>query len=124
MAPTFDRPTLELLDGAKEVDIETVRPDGTSRRRTIWIVVDSDDVFVRSVRGDRGYWYQAARENPDQISLHVRGRTLPVRAEAATDDDSVDRCSRALTKKYRPGASTESMLVPNVLGTTLRLEPR
>lgn len=107
-----------------EVDVETMRPDGMPRRTTIWLVVDRDEVFVRSVRGERGYWYQAARESPEQVSLHVGGRTIPVRVVSATDEDTVDRCSRALQQKYSADPATRTMVRPNVLGTTLRIEPR
>lgn len=124
MAPTFDRQTLDLLDRAMEVSIETMRLDGMPRRTTIWLVVDGSEVFVRSWKGDRGYWYQSARETPDQVSLHVGRRAIPVRVVAATDDDSVDRCSRALQAKYTGDPATDSMVRPSVLGTTLRLEPR
>lgn len=123
MRPTFDRPTLDLLDRAMEIDIETMRVDGMPRRTTIWLVVDDDEVFVRSVRGERGFWYQSAREEPDKVVLHV-GRAIPVRVVAATDDESVDRCSRGLQQKYAADPATPTMVRPNVLGTTLRLEPR
>lgn len=124
MTARFDRQTLDLLDRAMEVDVETMRPDGMPRRTTIWLVVDRDEVFVRSVRGERGYWYQAARESPEQVSLHVGGRTIPVRVVSATDEDTVDRCSRALQQKYSADPATRTMVRPNVLGTTLRIEPR
>ena len=124
MAPTFDRQTLDPLDRAMEVDIETVRLDGTPRRTTIWLVVDGDDVFVRSCRGDRAYWYQAARESPDKVTLHADGRSIPVRVVWAADDKSVGRCSRGLQQKYRDDPATPSMVRSSVLGTTLRLEQR
>jgi hypothetical protein len=124
MARTFDRETLDLLDRAMEVDIETLRLDGMPRRTTIWIVVDGDDGFIRSWKGDRAYWYQSAREMPDQLWLHVGRRTIPVRVVSATDDSSVDRCSRALQAKYVGDPATRAMVAPAVLGTTLRLEPR
>src|SRR5215213_8721938 len=122
MARTFDRPTLDLLDRALEVDIETMRPDGMPRRTTIWLMVDGPDVFVRSVRGERGHWYQAARESPDDVTLHVDGRSVPVRVVSTSDEVSINRCSRALAQKYGTGDSTSSMLRDVVLGTTLRLE--
>ena len=65
MARTFDAPTLDALDRAMEVEIETLRPDGMPRMTTIWLIVDRGEVFVRSWRGDRGYWYQGALDTPD-----------------------------------------------------------
>lgn len=124
MPARFDRPTLDLLDRAMEVDIETMRPDGMPRLTTIWLVVDRGEVFVRSVRGERGYWYQSAREAPEEVSLHVGGRAIPVRVVSATDDDAIDRCSRALEQKYSADPAAPTMVQQGVLGTTLRLEPR
>ena len=124
MARTFDRSTLDLLDRAMEVRIETFRMDGMPRRATIWLVVDGDEVFIRSWMGDRGHWYQNARENPDQVTLIVGQRTIPARVVWTDDDVLIDRCSRALQSKYRGDPATPSMVRPDALGTTLRVEPR
>jgi hypothetical protein len=104
--------------------IETTRPDGTTRKTRIWVVVDGAEAFVRSVRGDRGHWYQAAVDAPDGVQIHADARSIPVRVVLADDQESIDRCSAALRRKYRPGGSLDSMLVDKTLGTTLRLEPR
>jgi hypothetical protein len=122
--PTFDPATLEVLDRAVEVDIETMRPDGMPRLTTIWLVVDGQDVFARSWRGDRGYWYQAAREHPETVTLHVGRQAIPVRVVPASDEASIDRCSVALSSKYAADPSTPAMLAPAARGTTIRLEPR
>jgi hypothetical protein len=122
---TFDAATLRLIDAAYEVDIETVRPDGSVQRTIIWVVVDAGDVFVRSFKGDRGYWYQAAVDRPEELALIVAGTRLAVRAVVASDEISIARCSAGLSKKYRgSGASLSGMLLPRVLPTTLGLEPR
>jgi hypothetical protein len=115
---------LSLLTGFEEVTIETTRPDGRTRRTIIWVVVEGGQLLVRSVRGDRGHWYQAALDRPADVRLEVGGQWLPVRAMAATDDDSIARCSRQLAVKYAGDPSLPSMLRRNVLATTLRLEPR
>lgn len=120
----FDPATLARIDAAYEVDIESTRPDGTTRSTTIWAVVDDGEVFVRSWRGDRGYWYQAALDRPDELALIVDGERLPVRAHAARDEHGIGRCSAGLSKKYRRDSSLPGMLLPRVLPTTLRLEPR
>jgi hypothetical protein len=48
---SFDTRTLEVLDRAMEVEIETLRPDGMPRMTTIWLIVDRGEVFVRSWKG-------------------------------------------------------------------------
>jgi len=120
----FDSQTLKAIDQAAEVDIETRRRDGSARRTTIWIVVDGDEVFVRSVRGPQGAWYQALTRD-GQGRLLVGDQVVAVRAVAATDADSIARVSDALKRKYenRWPPSTAAMLKPETLPTTLRLEP-
>jgi hypothetical protein len=119
----FDAATLRYLDAELETPIETYRPDGTPRRTIIWVLVDGDDVFVRSWKGDRGYWFQSATEPDAKIALIIDGRTVPVVAHAATDPESVERCSEALRRKYPGNDSLAGMLRSDILGTTLRLEP-
>jgi hypothetical protein len=123
-APGFDRDTLELLSSSYEIDIETSRPDGGTRSTTIWVVVVDGRVFVRSVRGDRGHWFQAALDDPESIVLLVDRRAIPTGAQLATDETSIERCSAGLRAKYARDPSLRSMLRPQVLETTLLLEPR
>jgi hypothetical protein len=122
--PAFDRETLALLDREREVEIETVRQDGSPKRTIIWVVVDGQDAFVRSWLAERGWWYQHALERPTEVTLHVHGRSIPVTAVHVTDEDSIERCTRGLETKYRNSMSTASMVTPNVLPFTMRLVPR
>jgi hypothetical protein len=87
----------------------------------IWIVVDGGDVFIRAVRGPRSRWYRELVAGPGAVV--VNRKRIPVRAIAAADGVSVKRASDGYRKKYRKGGSLDSMLVPSVLPTTLRLEP-
>jgi hypothetical protein len=84
-------------------------------------VVDGDEVFIRAVRGPKSRWYRELVARPG--ALVAKGKRIPVRAIAAADGDSVKRASDGYRKKYRKGGSLDSMLVPAVLPTTLRLEP-
>jgi hypothetical protein len=118
---SFPKATVALLDRADEVDIETRSPKGTKHSVTIWIVIDGDDVFIRTYRGPTSRWYRELMAGPG--ALVVRGKRIPVRAIAAADAASVKRASDGYRKKYRKGSSLDSMLVPSVLPTTVRLEP-
>ncbi len=125
MAAAFDSETLQTLDRTAEIDIETSRGEGAPVHRvTIWIVVDGDDAFVRSVRGPSGRWYRELSANP-RGAIHVNGRRLPIEAEPATDADSVSRVNDALKRKYEqrwPGPLA-GMLREQVLPTTMRVKP-
>lgn len=83
--------------------------------------MDEDEVFVRSVRGASGKWYQRTLANPE-VAIVVGDTMIPARATAATDNGSIERTSDALRRKYR-GRSLEAMLKPEILDTTLRLDP-
>jgi len=118
---SFPKPTVALLDRADEVDIETRSRKGTKHSVPIWIVVDGNDVFVRAVNGPTSRWYREIVAGPG--ALVVNRKRIPVRAVAAADSVSVKRTSDGYRKKYRKGSSLDSMLVPSILPTTLRLEP-
>lgn len=118
----FTADDLRTLDQAHEVLIETRAGDGRTYRTVIWIIVDEGDVFVRSVRGEAGRWYQRALANPS-VRIIAGAMMLDATATPATDPQSIERTSAGLRRKYRPGASLDSMLVPKVRRTTLRLEP-
>jgi hypothetical protein len=112
---------LQEIGEAREVVIETRRGDrviGT----VIWVVVGGDDVYVRSVRGESGRWYQRAVADPE-VALRVGDARFEFSAVPANDTESIEAASEALRAKYR-GRSLENMLLPETLGTTLRLEPR
>jgi hypothetical protein len=116
---------LALLRDLKEVDIETTAADGhTTHRAIIWVVVDDDEVFIRSWKGERGRWYREIQERPEAV-LHAAGQSVSVRAEPAVDADSIRRVSDALQAKYGRSSqqSTAEMMLPATLPTTLRLLP-
>ena len=112
---------LQLIADTREVRIET-RAGDRSYRTIIWVVVDDGEIFVRSVRGERGKWYQRALKNSN-VALEAAGRRIEARAIPAPDPDSVERTSEALRRKYGKSRSLDSMLTPEVLGTTMRLDP-
>jgi len=119
----FSSDDLRAIDSAKEVDIETsAGPGAEVHRTTIWIVVDGDEVLVRSWRGVTARWYREALANPD-VAIHVDGRRIEARAVPAHDPSSVARTSAALGRKYEGDPSAASMVRHDILETTLRLEP-
>ena len=119
---SFAEDDLSRIHDAEEIDIETQPPDGSAHRTTIWIVAEGGDVFVRSVRGSRGRWFQEALANP-AVAIHVDGRRLPATAIPATDPDSMDRVTRAVIEKYVGIEGYDSMQNPEIFSSTLRLEP-
>ena len=122
---TFSADDLRLLERADEVTIETPRAGREQPRRTIvWIVVDAGTVYVRSVRGVDGAWYKAASGGAP-ARLDAGSKTWPIRLAAANSADEISRVSAAIEAKYlqRWPGPTAAMLRPEVLSTTLRVEP-
>jgi hypothetical protein len=117
----FGPEILRALRDRQEVAIRTGRhPDSAV---TIWVVVSGDDVLVRSVRGAKGRWYRDLA-NGGPATLDFDGRQLAVEAVPANDAASIERASQAFLAKYRSSPYAQSMVRPEVLPTTLRLEPR
>ena len=117
----FTTEDLRLIDDTGEVRIETRDADRVYRT-VIWVVVDDGEVFVRSVRGESGRWYQRALRDPN-VALHVGGNRTAATAVPATDPESVARTTEALRSKYPKSQSLNSMVRDEVLDTTLRLDP-
>ncbi len=121
-AMPFSPDLLGLLERTEEVEIETSTSGGGTHRTIIWIVVDGHVPFIRSVRGPAGRWYREALAQP-AVTIHAAGQAMAARAVRAVDPDSIARCSAALRRKYASDPSLDLMLRPEVLSTTLRLEP-
>jgi hypothetical protein len=119
---SFSDEELRLLQETAEVRIETQAPGKPARRTIIWIVVDGGDAFIRSWKGPGARWYRSALANP-AVAVVVDDRRLPATAIPATDPDSVERVSTALKTKYAGDPAAASMVRPEILDTTLRLEP-
>ena len=117
----FDASVREILSSAREVTIETRAGSGRVVSTIIWIVVDDDDVFIRSVRGAGARWYSRMVADPE-VDIVAGDHRIAARGEGASDDISVERASRALIAKYS-GRSLDAMLRPATLPTTTRLVP-
>jgi hypothetical protein len=122
MQEMFTDDVLSLISDTKEVHIET-RSGDRSYQTVIWIVVNHNNVFCRSVRGESGKWYQRTLRDPN-VRLHVGDWVLDAMSVPAHDPESIERASEALRRKYPRGRSLDAMLMSETLGTTIRLEPR
>jgi hypothetical protein len=118
---TFDKDTLKRLHDQQEVAIRTAKHPKTSV--TIWVVAPGNDVYVRSVRGIKGRWYNDLVRGGD-ATLEVAGRRVSVGAIPVADADSIERASKEYLRKYRTSPYAQTMVKAETLPTTLRLEPR
>ncbi len=64
--PDWTSNELDKIGNAEEVEISTLRRDGTLRKPvTIWVVRVGNDLYVRSWLGHNGAWYRNAQARPE-----------------------------------------------------------
>jgi hypothetical protein len=114
----FDDEFRGNLEKQREIQIET-----EAGRRTIWVVTVGDEVFIRSFRAEDGVWYRSFAANPT-AAIDVAGRKLSVRGFPITGSEENRRIDDAYRAKYAGSPYVEQMVSPEVVGTTMRLEPR
>lgn len=119
----FRQIDLHDLDIAREVRIETQDQQGDVRSTIVWVVVDGEDVFVRSVRGERGRWWRDAMAHRD-ITIDDSGRRLEGNLIPVSDAASIARVDGAITRKYANDEGHDSMLTDEARQTTARVEAR
>lgn len=122
MPKQFDSQTLNQLANTKEIEIETHSATGQTHRTIIWVVVDNQNVYIRSWLGLKGRWYQEIKANPDAAIL-INEQRLPVRAVPVTDESIITRVSDNILHKYHHSPSANGMVREEILRTTLQLEP-
>jgi hypothetical protein len=124
MATEFDEEVIQLLAKIDEVEVETrAGPDAPAHRVTIWVVVDGNAAYVRSVRGARGRWYREATAYPEAV-LHAGARKIQVHIQSISDVATIARVSDAFLRKYVQWPNDARAIVRDeVLATTLRLQP-
>jgi hypothetical protein len=116
---------LSRIGSAEELQIASVRPDGTRRNPvTIWVVRDGDGLYVRSVKGPSSAWFRGTRERHEgRIQAGgVEKDVTFVNADHAIDDN-VDAAYRAKYRRYA-GSILNSVLTPQARSTTTKLVPR
>jgi len=109
---------LDKIGKAEEVQIASVRRDGTLRKpATVWVARHGDDLYLRSVRGRDGHWFRGTQERHEG-----RIRAGAVQQDVTfvdADHDIDDEVDAAYT-----GSILNSVLTPEARSTTIKLVPR
>jgi hypothetical protein len=115
---------LGTIGAAAEIEISSLREDGSlTKPVTIWAVRVGDELYVRSVRGAKGGWYQAA-EGRHEGRIEAGDTALDVAYEDAAHhlDDEIDA---AYKEKYGyPSSPVDSVTTDAAKATTTRVVPR
>jgi hypothetical protein len=114
---------LDKIGAAEEVQIASLRPDGTVRNPvTVWVVRHGDDLYVRSaVRGRNAAWFRGVQET-HQGRIRAGGIKKDV-TFVNVEPDVNDEVDAAYRNKYRryAGRILNSCLTPEARSTTIKL---
>ncbi|TMD45218.1 MAG: DUF2255 family protein [Chloroflexi bacterium] len=116
---------LDKVERAEELQIASIRRDGTLRKPvTIWVVRHGDDLYVRSVRGRPAHWFRGTQERHEG-RIRAGGVQQDVTFVDTGHDigDEVDAAYRAKYRRYA-GSILNSVLTPEARSTTIKLVPR
>jgi len=122
--PGWTSRELETIGAAEELELASVRRDGTLRRPvTMWVVRDGNDVFVRSVNGRGASWFRGAL-NRHETHISCGGIEKDVSlVETEAANDQVDAAYHAKYDRRYPSI-VPSIVTPDARAATLRLAPR
>ena len=115
---------LDKIEAAEELDLASVRRDGTLRKHvTMWVVRRGDDLYVRSVNGRGSSWFRGAQVRHE---AHIRAGGVDKDVRLVETDDVDDELDAAYRAKYRRYAASivNSVLTPEARSATTKLVPR
>jgi len=121
---TWTSDELDRVGGAEELEIASVRRDGTLRRPvTIWVVRQGDDLYVRSVNGRTSSWFRGAQARHE---AHIEAGGVDKDVLLVETDDLNDEIDAAYRSKYHRYAESivGSIVSPEARAATLKLVPR
>lgn len=122
---TWTNDELIKIEKAEELQIASLRSDGTLRKPVIiWAVRVGDDLYVRSVNGRTAAWFRGV-ESRHEGQIRAGGVVKDVAFVEETDALINDQIDAAYATKYRRYASiAKSMGAPAVRAATIKLVPR
>jgi hypothetical protein len=112
------------IAAAEELDLASVRRDGTVRNPvTIWVVPHGDDLYVRSVNGRTSSWFRGAQSRHE---ARIQAGGVEKDVLLVETDDVKDELDAAYRTKYGRYAASliDSMTSPGARAATLKLVPR
>jgi len=117
---------LHKIGGAEELQIASLRGDGTLRSPvTIWVVRVGDDLYVRAYKGRTSPWFrgvQTRHEGQIRAGGVVKDVTFIEDNDPAINEQ-IDATYR--TKYHRYAASiVDTVLTPEARAATIKLVPR
>jgi hypothetical protein len=121
---TWTSDELDRIGAAEELEIASLRRDGTLRKPvTIWVVRHGDDLYVRSVYGRSSSWFRGAQVRHEG---HIQPGGVDKDVLLVETDDVNDEIDTAYRAKYHRYAESivGSVVSPEARAATLKLVPR
>jgi hypothetical protein len=121
---TWTSDELSTIGAAEELEIASVRRDGTLRKPvTIWVVRHGDDLYVRSVNGRGSSWFRGAQVRHE---AHIRAGGVDQDVVLVETDDVNDEIDAEYHAKYRRYAASliDPITSSEARAATLKLVPR
>ncbi|MEV1020505.1 DUF2255 family protein [Streptomyces sp. NPDC050264] len=117
---------LDAIGTAEELEIASLHSDGTTlgSGRTVWVVREGDDLYVRSVNGPGSDWYRASRVR-EAGRVTAGGVTREVTFQTVADPGLNDAIDEAYQRKYSAYAARvlAHITSDSAASTTIRLLP-
>lgn len=116
---------LNKVEKAEELQIASLRRDGTLRNHVIiWVVRVRDDLYVRSVNGRSSAWFRGVQTRHEG-HIQAGGVDKDVSFIEEPDSHINDQIDSAYATKYRRYASIiPSINDPKARAATIKLMPR
>jgi hypothetical protein len=115
---------LDTIGTAEELDLASVRGDGSLRNPvTMWVVRDGDNLYVRSVNGRESSWFRGVQASHQ---AHIQAGGVEKDVDLLETDDANNEVDTAYREKYSrryPGI-VPSIVAPKARAATLKLSPR
>jgi len=123
----WTREELNKIGTAEELEIASLRRDGTLRKpTTIWVVRVGDDLYVRSAYGPTSAWFRGVQVRHEG-RIRAGGVEKDVNiGDAGAEPNLNDQFDTAYRTKYRRYEETyvKPVVSPEVRSTTIKLVPR
>ena len=122
---TWTKDELERIGNAEELEIASLRQDGTLRsRRIIWVVRLDDELFIRSVLGRTSDWFRGvlSRHEGRIWAGGVEKDVTFIEEPAPALNERIDAVSLAKYRRYPADAA--AIISPEARSATLRLVVR
>jgi hypothetical protein len=117
---------LKKIGNAEELEIASMRSDGTLRKPvTIWVVRVVDDLFVRPVNGGTSAWFRGTQTRHEG-HMQAAGVEKDVTFMEETDPDINTKIDAAYRSKYHryPTSYVDSVLTEAARSATIKLVAR